>query len=97
MKKKDQDPSLENLAIKLKTELGLVANLITTNNSAKIVGGVRYNVHGSIGIYVRKFEITADQGVLRARLPMGQTFIKKEASSDTEMYELVASHFASTD
>jgi hypothetical protein len=88
--------TLQKLAIKLSSKLGLTANLMTTKNSEKIVGGVSHDVKDGIGMYVRKFEITVDQGIFRARLPLGQTFIEREASSDTEMYEVVASHFNST-
>jgi hypothetical protein len=88
--------ALQKLAIKLSSELGLVANLITTKNSENIVGGVRYDVHGGIGIYVRKFEIIFDGNIFRARPPSGQTFIEKEADSETGIDNLIASHLKST-
>jgi len=89
-------PALQKLATKLSSELGLVANFITTDNLEKIVGGTSYDSQSGIGMYVRKFEITFDKEVFRARLPLGQTFIEKEADSDAEIYEVIASHFNSS-
>jgi hypothetical protein len=89
--------TLQKLAARLSRELGLVANLITTSHPEKIVGGVSHETRDGIGMYVRKFEVTFDERVYRARLPLGQTFIEKEAGSDTEIYEAIASHFRSTD
>lgn len=87
------DSSLKNLAIKLSSEPGLIADFISTKNLENIVGGVRYEIHDGIGMYERKFEITCNDKIFRARLPLGKTFIEKEANSDEEIYQVLASHF----
>jgi hypothetical protein len=85
---------LENLAVRIESELGLVAHCVRADSTEKIVGASEYDDRDGIALYIKKFEVFFSGGQYRLRLPIGQTFIEKTCTDATDALDSLADHFS---
>jgi hypothetical protein len=84
---------LENLAVRIESELGLIAHCVTTSNSEKIVGAAECDDRDGISLYIKKFEVLVSDGQYHLRLPIGQTFIEKPCATENEIINSILNHY----
>lgn len=74
-------------------ELGLVANVEHFEGMQSIVGGASYDDRDGVALYVKKFQISMDNGLYLLKLPLGQRFLEITCKTEDQVIDGVAEHF----